>query len=435
MPARVEAVAAAEREPRHANGRTGSVHDGASALRERRDQLDLPQPRAGQHAPVGEYLDAAQSPQVEHDAARDGGGADVAVAACAHAHGELARARDAQGGGEVARVERLRNRRGVHAVVAAVEDGPDALVGGRAGPEHGAAHGRGQRDQRRRRAPAPRQRDGGAAEQHLRPREARHGLHGGMPILRRMSEVAALEDLCERAWPPRERLALESLVLRFADGFTRRANSARVDAGGGDLDDLITRAEHEYRSRGLRPGFRLTPLTPPAFEPLLRERGYVVDTEAIVMVADDAASGDLGATRRRHRARAGARRRVAGGLQGSRAQLAARAGPGRALGARIRDRAAALRARARRRRAGGHRLRPPRGRLALHRVRRRRSRSAAGSASRAPSASGSSHGPQPAARDVRSCRRRRKTPRRRGFTHNSGSAPATSIATSSPGTD
>ena len=107
-----------------------------------------------------------------------------------------------------------------------------------------------------------------------------------MPILRRMCEVAALEDVCERAWPPRERLALEGLVLRFADGFTRRANSARVDAGGGDLGDLFSRAEHEYRSRGLRPGFRLTPLTPAAFEPLLRERGYVVDTEAIVMVAD-----------------------------------------------------------------------------------------------------------------------------------------------------
>jgi N-acetylglutamate synthase len=101
-----------------------------------------------------------------------------------------------------------------------------------------------------------------------------------------MSEVAALEEVCERAWPPRERLALGSLVLRFADGFTRRANSARVDAGGGDLDGLITRAEQEYRSRGLRPGFRLTPLTPAEFEPLLRERGYVVDTEAIVMVAD-----------------------------------------------------------------------------------------------------------------------------------------------------
>ena len=101
-----------------------------------------------------------------------------------------------------------------------------------------------------------------------------------------MSEVAALEDVCERAWPPRERVELDGAVLRFTDGFTRRANSARVDGGGDDLEGLIARAEHEYRSRGLRPGFRLTPLSPPAFERLLRERGYVVDTEAVVMVAE-----------------------------------------------------------------------------------------------------------------------------------------------------
>jgi GNAT superfamily N-acetyltransferase len=101
-----------------------------------------------------------------------------------------------------------------------------------------------------------------------------------------MPEVAALEDVCERAWPPRERVELDGAVLRFTHGFTRRANSARVDAAGGDLDGLIERAEHEYRSRGLRPGFRLTQLSPPAFERRLEERGYVVDTEAVVMVAD-----------------------------------------------------------------------------------------------------------------------------------------------------
>jgi ribosomal protein S18 acetylase RimI-like enzyme len=110
-------------------------------------------------------------------------------------------------------------------------------------------------------------------------------LAGRDPYPAAMSEVAELEAVCERAWPPQERLELDGAVLRFTHGFTRRANSARVDAGGGDLEGLIARAEEEYRSRGLRPGFRLTPLTPPAFEALLRERGYEVDTEAVVMVA------------------------------------------------------------------------------------------------------------------------------------------------------
>jgi GNAT superfamily N-acetyltransferase len=110
-------------------------------------------------------------------------------------------------------------------------------------------------------------------------------LAGRDPYPAAMSEVAELEAVCERAWPPQERLELDGAVLRFTHGFTRRANSARVDARGDDLGGLIARAEQEYRSRGLRPGFRLTPLTPPAFEALLRERGYEVDTEAVVMVA------------------------------------------------------------------------------------------------------------------------------------------------------
>jgi GNAT superfamily N-acetyltransferase len=101
-----------------------------------------------------------------------------------------------------------------------------------------------------------------------------------------VSEILELETVCERAWPPGERLELDGAVLRFTHGFTRRANSARVDGGGHDLERLIERAEDEYRRRGLRPGFRLTPLAPAEFELLLRARGYDVDTEAVVMVAD-----------------------------------------------------------------------------------------------------------------------------------------------------
>src|SRR4051812_44638931 len=70
------------------------------------------------------------------------------------------------------------------------------------------------------------------------------------PILRAMSDVAELEAVCELAWPPRERLELDGAVLRFTHGFTRRANSARLDGGSRDPDGLIESAEREYRSRG-----------------------------------------------------------------------------------------------------------------------------------------------------------------------------------------
>jgi len=101
-----------------------------------------------------------------------------------------------------------------------------------------------------------------------------------------MTEVTALEAVCEGAWPSLERLELDGAVLRFTHGFTRRANSARIDGRVADPGGLIDRAESEYARRGLRPGFRLTPLSPPSFERVLGERGYVVDTEAVVMVAE-----------------------------------------------------------------------------------------------------------------------------------------------------
>ena len=247
-----------------------------------------------------------------------------------------------------------------------------------------------------------------------------------------MSEVAALEDVCERAWPPRERIELDGAVLRFTDGFTRRANSARVDAVRGDLGGLIARAEREYRSRGLRPGFRLTPLTPPAFERLL-ERARI---------------------RRRHRGRRDGggrrctmppcrRRREAIALapalddewlqrlQGSGAQLAARAGSWRALGARLGGRRrVASRSRA-------STVPPPR--PGTHDSRATgstsrasdRSPSTAGGGSRAPISERLLRlGRRRRRRASRSCRSRRKTRRRRGFMRSSASARATSTATS-----
>ena len=319
-----------------------------------------------------------------------------------------------------------------HAGVAAVEDGPRCArrrrcPGSRTGPRIAAASAASGAGVRRRTGTAT-----AAAPTSSCERVRRVGLSwraSSQAYPARMSEVAALEDVCERAWPPRERVELDGAVLRFTDGFTRRANSARVDGGGDDLDGLIARAEHEYRSRGLRPGFRLTPLSPPAFERLLGERGYVVDTEAVVMVAE-ALPEAAGTRRRRDRAAARARRGMAARLPGRRAPLAGRAGPGRPLGARLgRPRRAASRSRAstvRRRRPGTRAWRTTGSTSPASAP----SPTTAGAGSRAPSASGSSPGARLAARGAPSCRSRRKTPRRRGFMRSSASARATSTATS-----
>ena len=183
-----------------------------------------------------------------------------------------------------------------------------------------------------------------------------------------MPDVAALEDICERAWPPVERIEREGVVLRFADGFTRRANSARCDGPAADLERLVALVEDEYRRRGST-GFRITPLTPGGVEPLLRKRGYFADAEAVVMVADGLPAGTLGDEDVALSPALDEQwLRVFHAIE---RPLAARAGSRRALHPRVGVGAASLRARSRRRRPGGHRLRPPRGRLALPRMRGR----------------------------------------------------------------
>ena len=199
-----------------------------------------------------------------------------------------------------------------------------------------------------------------------------------------------------------------------------------------DLGGLMARAEREYRSRGLRPGFRLTPLSPPAFERLLRERGYVVDTEAVVMVAE-ALPRCRRADGARRRDRARARRSTRNGCASSRpssatgrpSRILVRAGcsargtsPRRFALARL-DGAAVATGYARL--EGDWLYIACVGTFPEH---RRRGLARA-------SASASSPGAPSPARGEPSCRSRRKTPRRRGFMSSSASARDTSTATSS----
>ena len=169
----------------------------------------------------------------------------------------------------------------------------------------------------------------------------------------RMTEVAALEDVCERAWPPRERIELDGAVLRFTHGFTRRANSARVDGGG----ERSRRPDRAGRARVPQP--RAATRVPadaalpagvraPAARARLRRRHRGRRDGGRRAAASRRRGG-----RRRDRARCRARRGMAARLPGRRAPLAVRAGPGRPLGARLGRLAAPLRARPRRRRARG----------------------------------------------------------------------------------
>lgn len=104
------------------------------------------------------------------------------------------------------------------------------------------------------------------------------------------AQVLRLEEAGLNAWPALRVALVDGWVVRFADGFTKRANSANPIYGAeGDLPARIDRVEALYRAAGQRSIFRLSPLAPPGLEPLLEGRSYRRIDETVVETADLAA--------------------------------------------------------------------------------------------------------------------------------------------------
>lgn len=104
-------------------------------------------------------------------------------------------------------------------------------------------------------------------------------------------EVRSLEHLAFNAWPALRTLVQDDWILRFADGYTKRANSVNALAAGRDtprveLEHRIAQAEAHYRRQEIRCVFRITPLMDPRVGPLLQAKGWDAFDETIVMAAD-----------------------------------------------------------------------------------------------------------------------------------------------------
>lgn len=111
--------------------------------------------------------------------------------------------------------------------------------------------------------------------------------------------IAGLEERALNAWPALSTLLADGWALRFAAGFTKRANSVNVIAPGREdgaeaLEARIAWAEAIYAAQGLPAIFRLSPLAPAALDAALAARGYARFDESLVQVAtlDAAAAPD-----------------------------------------------------------------------------------------------------------------------------------------------
>ncbi|MFM7344991.1 MAG: hypothetical protein ACKO1J_06455 [Tagaea sp.] len=95
------------------------------------------------------------------------------------------------------------------------------------------------------------------------------------------TEIRRLECLAFNAWPALRTCLRDGWVLRFADGHTKRANSANaLWPGTGPLAPRLDAFEADYRRAGLTPVFRVTPLAEPGLDEALAARGTRASTGA-----------------------------------------------------------------------------------------------------------------------------------------------------------
>ena len=92
-----------------------------------------------------------------------------------------------------------------------------------------------------------------------------------------------IEQASLRAWPALEDSDFDGWRLRFANGYTRRANSVTpLGPSRLALTDKVVTCERLYSERGLPTIFRLTPFAPPELDGLLAQRGYRLGDEVEV---------------------------------------------------------------------------------------------------------------------------------------------------------
>lgn len=103
--------------------------------------------------------------------------------------------------------------------------------------------------------------------------------------------IAACEERLVNCWPSHQSVAMGDWLVRFAAGYSGRANSAVTFRGNATLSgDEITHVEKLYGDAGLRPSFRLSPLVGEDIRRDLESRGYRPEDGSVGMIGDSFAS-------------------------------------------------------------------------------------------------------------------------------------------------
>lgn len=99
--------------------------------------------------------------------------------------------------------------------------------------------------------------------------------------------VAALETRLVNAWPAFEVELMDGWLLRFAEGYSKRANAATPIVAGAALDaERVAHCVRSFGERGVPVCFRLTGLEDPGAETVLAAAGLVHHDPSVALVAE-----------------------------------------------------------------------------------------------------------------------------------------------------
>jgi hypothetical protein len=105
-----------------------------------------------------------------------------------------------------------------------------------------------------------------------------------------MNNIILYEELSMNAHPSIKTQVFDGWVLRFANGYTNRANSVNpLYSSEIAIEEKINQCEKIYKSQGLATVFKLTPLSINLDKPL-EEKGYVKVTPTNIMTTSLAES-------------------------------------------------------------------------------------------------------------------------------------------------
>ncbi|MGL4324845.1 MAG: GNAT family N-acetyltransferase [Beijerinckiaceae bacterium] len=109
-----------------------------------------------------------------------------------------------------------------------------------------------------------------------------------MPIMA-AADILAIEARMLRAWPAIESQRHGEWLMRFANGYSKRANSVTPMNAAADAADLTDRdlatIERAYQARGIAATIRMFPFAAPDLDARLHQRGYVLIDPTVAMIA------------------------------------------------------------------------------------------------------------------------------------------------------